>query len=272
MRIDAPTVLCFFYPGKLGKRGAFRHKNEVRVRDICAGNRYDGRRTGEWNEDVRAMIRIDRLSVRVGGFVLDRLSFELPSGSYAVLMGRTGSGKTTLLEAICGLRPVTEGVIELLGRPVQCLPPGERGIGYVPQDRALFPTMTVAAHLAFALFVRRWPRAAIEQRVLELAGLLGIEHLLARRPQGLSGGEAQRVALGRALAFRPAVLLLDEPLSALDEETRTGLYQLLKRIQTETGVTTLHVTHNQKEAEILADRLLVLEGGQVRWLGPSATA
>jgi ABC-type sugar transport system ATPase subunit len=179
-------------------------------------------------------------------------------------MGKTGCGKTTLLEAICGLRQVHAGRIVLLGRDVTQLKPAQRGVGYVPQDLALFPGHTVREHLAFALEVRRWSRAAIDARVRELAGLLGITHLLDRYPQGLSGGEAQRVALGRALAFHPPVLLLDEPLSALDEDTRSEMATLLRDVQRQTGVTTLHVTHSLTEARRLADRLFVLERAGLR--------
>jgi molybdate/tungstate transport system ATP-binding protein len=209
------------------------------------------------------MIAIDNLSVAAGTFALERLSFQVASGQYAVLMGRTGSGKSTLLEAICGLKRVRHGRIRLLDRDVTHLKAAERGIGYVPQDRALFPAMTVWDHLAFALVIRRWDSRRIADRVMDLADLLGIGRLLERKPAGLSGGEAQRVALGRALAFEPHVLLLDEPLSALDDETRQNMCELLRAIQRRTGVTTLHVTHNQTEAMQLADRLLVLNAGVV---------
>ena len=129
-------------------------------------------------------------------------------------MGKTGSGKTTLLEALCGFKRIVSGSIQLDGRDVTALSPADRGIGYVPQDLALFQTMTVRQHLAFAQKIRSCDRAAIDRRVAELAELLGLTRLLERRPAGLSGGESQRVALGRALSFYPRVLLLDEPLSA----------------------------------------------------------
>jgi molybdate/tungstate transport system ATP-binding protein len=209
------------------------------------------------------MIAVEHLKVHVGGFALEDVSFEVPTGQYAVLMGRTGAGKTTLLEALCGLKPVTGGTIRLNEREVTQLKPAERGIGYVPQDRALFQTMTVREHLAFALVIRKADQQAIQQRVAELSRLLSIEHLLERRPHGLSGGEAQRVALGRALSVRPGILCLDEPLNALDDETRRGMYQLLAEVQQNTGVTILHVTHNLDEAEQLADRILVLQNGKV---------
>jgi ABC-type sugar transport system ATPase subunit len=210
------------------------------------------------------MITLTNLTVRAGAFTLPAVSFEVPTGGYAALMGKTGSGKTTILEAICGLRKVVEGSIQLLGRDVTHLKPAERELGYVPQDRALFNSMSVWDNLAFALNVRKWPWQAISARVGELAELLGIGDLLERKPHRLSGGEAQRVALGRALSCRPQVLLLDEPLAALDEETKEEMYNLLKSVRQHTGVTTLHVTHDRSEAERLADRLFVLKGGAIQ--------
>src|SRR5262245_16285169 len=209
------------------------------------------------------MIRVENLSVRVGAFALENVSFSVPSGCYAVLMGKTGSGKTTLVEALCGLRAVAAGRIELLGRDVTALRAADRGVGYVPQDLALFPTMTVREHLGFALHVRRRHKE-ISDRVAELSRLLGLGSLLDRGPQGLSGGESQRVALGRALSFHPRILLLDEPLSALDAETREEMYRLQREVQRQTGVTTLHITHSPTEARRLADQLLLLENGRVR--------
>lgn len=209
------------------------------------------------------MIVLERVTIAAGQFVVRDLSLAVPTGRYAVLMGRTGSGKTTILEAICGLKPIQSGSIQLLDREVSGLKPAERGIGYVPQDLALFPTMTVEEHLAFALKVRGWNSGAIQTRVAELTEMLGLHHLLRRKPRGLSGGESQRVALGRALAFHPRILLLDEPLSALDEETREEMYDLLLSVQRQTGVTALHVTHSLTEARTLADQLLVLKEGTI---------
>jgi ABC-type sugar transport system ATPase subunit len=215
------------------------------------------------------VIGFEFVTVRAGAFALGGVSFEVPTGGYAVLMGRTGSGKTTLLEAVCGLRPVESGRIVLAGRDVTALQPGERGIGYVPQDRALFQTMTVRQHLGFAPSIQRWTAADTDARVRELADLLRIAPLLDRLPAGLSGGEAQRVALGRALAARPKVLLLDEPLSALDDETWEGMIGLLGQVRKAAGVTILHVTHRREEARRLADRVFVLADGAVR---PAAAA
>ncbi len=209
------------------------------------------------------MIAVEHLTIRIGTFSLADVSFSIETGQHVVLMGRSGCGKTTLLEAICGLRRIEAGKVLLAGRDVTRLPPGERGIGYVPQDLALFPTKTVRQHLEFALQLRRWTAAQIHQRVEELAALLGISSLLRRRPLGLSGGEAQRVALGRALSFHPALLLLDEPLNAVDDEILTEIVELLCAIQRRTGVTTLHVTHRMHEAGLLSNRILRLEDGVI---------
>lgn len=210
-----------------------------------------------------AGIRFDTLSWHAGSFRLDSVSFTVPAGSYAVLMGKTGCGKTTLLEILCGLRRAAGGRVFIGARDVTELPPGERGIGYVPQDGALFPTLTVREQLGFALMIRHRPEAEIAARVKELADHLGVAHLLERLPQHLSGGERQRVALGRALAAKPSVLLLDEPLSALDEELRDDLAGLLKRVQRELGLTALHITHSRHEAGQLADVVFRMEAGQV---------
>ncbi len=210
-----------------------------------------------------AGIRFDNLSWHAGTFRLEGVSFSVPAASYAVLMGRTGCGKTTLLEILCGLRPPTGGRVFIAEHDVTDLPPGERGIGYVPQDGAMFPTMTVREQLGFALAIRRRPASEIAARVKELADHLGIAHLLGRLPQHLSGGERQRVALGRALAAKPSVLLLDEPLSALDEELRDELSALLKRVQQDLGLTALHITHSRHEATQLADVIFRMEAGRV---------
>ncbi len=210
------------------------------------------------------MISLADIAVYQGAFSLENIAIEVPTGAYGVLMGKTGSGKTTLLEAICGLRHVAAGSVRLMGRDVTRLKPAARNIGYVPQDVALFSTLTVREHLALALVVRRWSRAAIRARVDELAQLLGIGHLLDRKPRGLSGGEAQRVALGRAIAMHPDVLLFDEPLSALDDDTRQEMYDLLRSIRKQMPVTVLHVTHNRDEASRLGECFFQLRDGQIR--------
>ena len=217
------------------------------------------------------MIRFDNITWHAGAFRLEGVSFSVPAGSYCVLMGKTGCGKTTLLEILCGLRLPQSGRVFIGERDVTDAAPGERGIGYVPQDGALFPTMTVREQIGFALRLRQRPAGGIEQRVNELAAQLGVTRLLDRLPHDLSGGERQRVALGRALAAKPAVLLLDEPLSALDEELRDELAALLKRIQREHGLTVLHITHSRSEAARLADVLLRLDAGRVVEAAPPIT-
>lgn len=214
------------------------------------------------------MIELRDIAVRTSQFAIENISFQIETGQYAVLMGKTGHGKTTILEAVCGLRRVAAGRILIHGTDVTDWPPADREVGYVPQDLALFPTMTVRENIEFAMRLRKYARQRCAQRSQELAGLLGITHLLNRSVRSLSGGESQRVALGRALSARPTVLLLDEPLSALDESTRQDMQTLLKTVQKATGVTTLHVTHSLEEATALADRRLILESGILQDASP----
>ena len=211
------------------------------------------------------MISLRHITVQAGSFHLRDLSMEIPTGSHTALMGRTGSGKTTLLEGICGLRSVRSGSIWVGDREVTNLLPGQRGIGLVPQDGALFDHLTVRQHLEFALEVRGWAPERRETRSQELAEWLGLTSLMDRLPAGMSGGERQRVALGRALAFHPPVLCLDEPLSALDDQTRGEIVAVLTEIRNRTGITILHITHNRSEAERLADRILHLRDGRLEF-------
>ncbi len=209
------------------------------------------------------MIRLQNISWHAGDFRLLDVSFNVPAGAYGVLMGRTGCGKTTLLEILCGLRRPSTGRLWIGGRDVTAAPPGQRGIGYVPQDGALFPTMTVREQIAFGPRRQNLAAAARNDLVSELAAATGVAHLLGRLPTDLSGGERQRVALARALAARPSVLLLDEPLAALDEEMHGDMMALLKTTQQQLGLTVLHVTHHRREAAHLTDCLLRMEQGVV---------
>ncbi|TWU56575.1 Maltose/maltodextrin import ATP-binding protein MalK [Rubripirellula tenax] len=209
------------------------------------------------------MIELRDVSISAGEFQLSHIDLQIATGQYAVMMGQTGAGKTTLVETICGLRKISSGCIIVGDRDVTNLRPAERNTGYVPQDLALFPTMTVREHLTFAPRMRR-PRTALTTAEVEaIAQQLDITHLLDRKPVNLSGGESQRVALGRALSFRPEALLLDEPLSALDETTRKSLQTLLRNINRDTGVTVLHVTHDSAEATTLADLVVRLHDGNL---------
>ncbi len=213
------------------------------------------------------MIRVEDITFRVGEFVLDRASLEIARGEYFVLLGPPGSGKTLLLEALCGLRRVEAGRVWIDGRDVTRFEPRRRGIGYVPQDYALFPHRSVEGNIRFGLLSQRLPRSQIARRVGEVAERLGIERLLPRRTQGLSGGERQRVALARALVIRPGVLLLDEPVSALDESTRESVCAELRRLPRELGITILHVSHHLQEAFSVADRAGILRDGRFQQVG-----
>lgn len=197
------------------------------------------------------------LRIQQGAFQLGPVSMPVPTGCHALLLGPTGSGKTTLLEVIAGLRKPQSGSILSFGIDITSYPPGDRGIGYVPQDAVVFPTMTVRQNLAFGLAIRKSPIKLQTEQIAELAERLQLTPILDRPAIGLSGGEAQRVALGRALAFRPKLLLLDEPMSAIDEITKESVIQLLKR----DSISVLHVTHDRAEVERLADRIYRLETG-----------
>jgi ABC-type sugar transport system ATPase subunit len=216
------------------------------------------------------VIVVEQLSVTVGSFSLEEISFSLAAGEYGILMGRTGSGKTTLLESLCGLKSVVSGRILINGKDVTNLQPGARGIGFVPQEGALFHKMSVRDQIGFALQIRRQPASAVAARVRTLAELLGISDLLERGPEGLSGGERQRVALGRALAARPSVLCLDEPFSALDDETRGDMYNVVRSVTREAGVTTIHITHSRAEAEQLGDCILRIVDGRIEQSEPAS--
>ena len=209
------------------------------------------------------MLSINDLSLKQGAFHLHGINFQINKGEYVVLMGKTGCGKTSLLEAICGLKKTSTGTILLNGLDITHQKPSERIIGYVPQDGALFTSMNVKSNLSFALRIRKWQKVRINERVNELAELLGISHLLNRSIVGLSGGERQRIALGRGLSFYPEFLCLDEPLSALDEPTRDEMHVLLQKLKKELKITALHVSHSSSDADILADRVIKIENNKI---------
>lgn len=213
------------------------------------------------------MIKVTDLAYNAGDFQLGNLSFEIVEGEYFVLLGKPGSGKSIFLECLCGLNRVSSGKIEIAGQDVTLAEPRDRFIGYVPQDYALFPTKLVYDNIAFGLKVQSLPREEIAGRLDNITDLLNIKSLLNRSIHGLSGGEQQKVALARALIIRPKVLLLDEPVSALDEATRETVCMELKRIQQETGTTTVHVCHNFEETRIVADRVGILRNGQLVQVG-----
>ncbi len=207
------------------------------------------------------------LQVDLGAFQLHDFTLTVKAGEYFVILGPTGAGKTVLLETIAGLHPLRRGRMLLGGRDVSRLPPERRGIGFVYQDYVLFPHLNVAENIAFGLRLRRLARDKVERRVTEMSALLKISHLLHRRPDTLSGGERQRVALARALIVEPQLLLMDEPLSALDPETREELIHEIARLHRELGTTTLHVTHDFEEAVTLGDRIAVVDRGHIAQIG-----
>ena len=199
------------------------------------------------------MICIDNISVRAGEFSLSGVSFEIAGGECLALMGKSGSGKTTIMEAICGLREVVAGRVVIGGEDVTMAAPRDRMVGLVPQDNVLFTTMTVREHLAYGPVLRKWDRVDIDARVAEVAEDLGISDLLDRLPRGLSGGEAKRVAIGRAISVKPALLCLDESFTGLDDETLIEVMGVVKVTIQREGISTLLITHQRREAELLGD-------------------
>ena len=199
------------------------------------------------------MIKISNLSVNQGQFSINDINLEISNGEYCVLMGQSGCGKTTLMEAICGLRQQSSGKIVIDGKDITSIAPALRKIGYVPQDGALFPTMTAKDQISFPLILQKKPQNEITETIDKLAKQLNIAPILDRLPENLSGGEKQRIALARALAVNPLVMCFDEPLSALDEELHTEMCELLKKTVKERHLPCLHITHNRKEALAIAD-------------------
>ncbi len=215
------------------------------------------------------MIEVKDLSVDLGGFLLRDITLDVKDGEYYMILGPTGAGKTVLLESIAGLYPIRGGQIWLNGREITNLEPEKRGIGMVYQDYVLFPHLSVKENVVFGLRLRRLPRHEIEATLDWLTELLGISHLLERKPDTLSGGESQKVALARALSVKPEALLLDEPLSALDPETREDIQHELRRVHERLGLTVIHVTHDFEEAVALGDRIAVIGEGRIMQVGTS---
>jgi sulfate/thiosulfate transport system ATP-binding protein len=213
-------------------------------------------------------IAVRQVTKRFGSFVaLDNVSLAIASGSLTALLGPSGSGKSTLLRVIAGLESPDEGGVSILGEDVTGFAPQKRGVGMVFQHYAAFKHMTVRKNVAFGLEIRKRPKAEIRRRVDELLDLVQLNGLAERYPSQLSGGQRQRMALARALAVEPKVLLLDEPFGALDARVRKELRAWLRRLHDEVHVTTVLVTHDQEEAMEVADRVAVMNEGRIEQTG-----
>jgi sulfate transport system ATP-binding protein len=225
-------------------------------------------RLSRGEEDVVG-IAVRNLSKRYGSFeAVKDVSFEVPGGQLVALLGPSGSGKSTILRTIAGLESADSGSVMLTGEDATRLPVQQRGVGFVFQHYALFRHMTVRDNIGFGLKIRKTPRAEIRSRVDELLDLIQLSGYAGRYPSQLSGGQRQRVALARALAPRPKVLLLDEPFGALDAKVRDELRTWLRKLHDEVHVTSLFVTHDQREAFEVSDQIVVLAEGRVQQIGP----
>jgi iron(III) transport system ATP-binding protein len=211
---------------------------------------------------------IERVGKNFGGFVaLEDVSLVIGAGEFVSFLGPSGCGKTTLLRAIAGLDPASRGRIAQAGRDITGLPPSERDFGIVFQSYALFPNMTVEQNVGYGLRGAAWPRRRRRERVAELLTLVGLTEHGKKYPSQISGGQQQRVALARALASEPGLLLLDEPLSALDAIVRLHLRSEIRALQRRLGVTTVMVTHDQEEAMSVSDRIVVMNRGRIEQIG-----
>ena len=209
--------------------------------------------------------------VRYGDLeVLKGIDLAVAKGEFVALLGSSGCGKTTLLRAIAGFNPLVSGAIRIHGRDVTRLPPDKRGMALVFQSYALWPHMTVDQNIGYGLKLRRTPADVATARIAEMKALLGLEALGHRKPGELSGGQRQRVALGRALAINPEILLLDEPLSNLDARIRLTVRHEISALQRRLGITAVHVTHDREEAMVMADRIVILNGGEIAQVGTPA--
>lgn len=208
------------------------------------------------------MLKVENVSKDWREFKLREISIEVNKGEYFIILGPSGAGKTLLLEIIAGIFVPDSGRIFMDDRDITFLPPEKRNLAYIPQDYALFPHMKVYDNIAYGLKLRKIPKSEIKKKVREIAEILGISHLLHRKPKTLSGGEAQRVAIARALVLEPELLLLDEPFANLDVQTRAKLIQM-KRWRKKLNFTALHVTHSFEEAVSLGDRMGIMLNGRL---------
>lgn len=213
-------------------------------------------------------LQIKNVSKYFGTFcAVDNISLDIRKGEFLTLLGPSGSGKTTLLMMIAGFHTITQGDIELDGASIAQVPAEKRNFGMVFQGYALFPHMTVRDNIGYALSVRKCPKAEIRSRVDEMLELVQLKDFVDRKPGQLSGGQQQRVALARALCFAPPLLLLDEPLGALDKKLRVEVQEQLKEIHRRVGTTFIYVTHDQEEALSMSDRIVIMRDGAIEQVG-----
>ena len=213
------------------------------------------------------MLEVKDLCTQLGDFFLKNISFDVKDGEYFVLLGPTGSGKTVLLESIAGLHAISSGQVWINGRDVTQLNLEKRKIGFAYQDYALYPHLTVRDNISFGLMWRNKKRQEIEKAIDNVVELLNIADLLEKRPWSLSGGQSQKIALARAIAIKPDLLLLDEPLSAVDSGTKEDYERELKELHNHLKLTTIHVTHNFEEATAMGNRIAVIMNGQILQIG-----
>ncbi|HEY1685696.1 MAG TPA: ABC transporter ATP-binding protein [Tepidisphaeraceae bacterium] len=217
------------------------------------------------------MISLQSVTKRFGSFAaVDNITLDVRAGEFLTLLGPSGCGKTTLLRMISGFETPTQGRVILDGRDVTELPPYQRDVNQVFQSYALFPHLTVWENIAFGLRSRRTPKSEIARRVDDAVAMVGLTGMERRKPSQLSGGQRQRVALARALVCEPKVLLLDEPLAALDAKLRRAMQLELKKLQQRLGITFVFVTHDQDEAIVMSDRIAVINGGKIEQLAAAA--
>ncbi|MEH1848683.1 MAG: ABC transporter ATP-binding protein [Nostoc sp.] len=219
-----------------------------------------------------ANVRLEEIKRRFNNVTaIEDITFEIPDGEFWVLVGPSGCGKSTILRMIAGLETATSGKLFIGDRLVNNIPARQRDVAMVFQNYALYPHMSVAQNIGFGLQMRKIDRKIIQERVVNVARSLSLEHLLERKPKQLSGGQQQRVALGRAIARQPQVFLLDEPLSNLDAQLRDETRAELKQLHQTLGITTIYVTHDQVEAMTLADKIVVLNRGRIQQIGDPQT-
>ncbi len=217
-----------------------------------------------------AFVEFERVQKSYDGeiLVVKDLNLSMPKGEFLTMLGPSGSGKTTCLMMLAGFETATHGEIKLGGKPINNIPPHKRGIGMVFQNYALFPHMTVAENLSFPLEVRKIGKSEREEKIMRALGMVQMQDFAGRRPAQLSGGQQQRIALSRALVFEPELVLMDEPLGALDKQLRETLQFEITRLAHNLGITTVYVTHDQTEALTMSDRVAVFDDGRIQQLAP----